>query len=107
MARRIVIRPAWRLVCAQGFRSGQLSAQQHKTSECGCRSGWGLDDFFSDSSGEYQDLYKEYSGSGNVKRVNVEGRFDALLNYFLETFDEFLKATDDDGLRMEEISEVS
>ena len=66
-----------------------------------------LDDFFSDSSGEYQDLYKEYSGSGNVKRVNVEGRFDALLNYFLETFDEFLKATDDDGLRMEEISEVS
>ena len=48
-----------------------------------------------------------HSFSGNVKRVNVEGRFDALLNYFLDTFDEFLKATDDDGLRIEEISEVS
>ena len=43
----------------------------------------------------------------NVKRVNVEGRFDALLNYFLETFDEFLIANYDEELRMEEISEVS
>jgi len=55
-----------------------------------------LDDFFSDSSGEYQDLYKEYSGSGNVKRVNVEGRFDALLNYFLESFDDILRGDDED-----------
>jgi hypothetical protein len=30
-----------------------------------------------------------------------------LLNYFLETFDEFLIANYDEELRMEEISEVS